>query len=392
MMAGMDVALVTETFPPEVNGVAMTLGRLADGLRRRGHRLHLARPRQARGERAACGEDFAELLLPGLPIPGYPGLRFGLPARAALVPAWRARRPDVVHVATEGPLGWSALAAARDLDLPVSSSFHTDFDAYSGHYGIGWLRGMIERYLRRFHNRTQATLVPTESLARRLAGADFRGLRVIARGVDTRLFHPARRSAALRASWGAGDATLVAACVGRLAPEKNLGLAIVAFDALRALHADARLVFVGDGPQKSALAARHPEHVFAGMRHGEDLAAHYASADLFLFPSRTETFGNVTLEALASGLGVVACDCAAAGELIENGRNGLLAPPGDDAAFVRCAETLAGNPALRRRMRLRAAASVATLDWERIHDAFAGTLGDIARSHARRRRHFEAAA
>lgn len=382
----MRIALVTETYPPEVNGVAMTLGRLADGLRRRGHDLHLVRPRQQRGEPVAKESDFSELLVGSLPLPRYPGLRFGLPAQGALLKAWRAQRPDIVHVATEGPLGWSALAAARRLELPISSSFHTNFDAYSQHYGIGWLRGSIERYLRHFHNRSQVTLVPTQEIALRLASADFQNLMVMARGVDTKLFSPQRRSAELRRQWGANDNTLVVATVGRMAAEKNLDLAVFAFEGMRRACPNARMVFVGDGPEKSALATRHPEHVFAGMRHGEDLAAHYASADIFLLPSLTETFGNVTLEALASGLGVVAYASAAAGELIDDGIDGLLAPPGDEQRFVHAAVALAADRSLLARLRLRATARVSRLDWEAIHDAFAGVLEDLVRMHARRSR------
>ncbi len=390
-MGGMDIALVTETFPPEINGVAMTLGRLADGLRRRGHRLHLVRPRQLSDgaptqtdELSETGnetgnETFSETLATGLPIPGYAGLRFGLPATHALLRAWRAARPDIVHIATEGPLGWSALRAARKLGLPVSSSFHTNFHAYSSHYGIGWLRSPINGYLRSFHNRTDATLVPTRDLARSLGAEGFKQLRVVSRGVDTQLFNPGHRSTALRARWGADNTTLVVSYVGRLAAEKNLDLVTLAFDAIRRVRPDARMVFVGDGPKKSALAARHPEHIFAGMRRGDDLAAHYASTDIFLFPSLTETFGNVTLEALASGLGVIAYDHAAAGELIESGRNGLLAPAGDAAAFIEAATTLACNPQHLARMRVRAATRAAAHDWEYIHDAFAGVLEEIAR-------------
>lgn len=380
----MRVALVTETYPPEVNGVAMTLGRMVDGLRRRGHAVHLVRPRQQGEEVPAQTEGFAETLVRGLPIPRYEGLRFGLPARDALVAAWKRERPDIVHVATEGPLGWSAVNAARALGLPVSSGFHTNFDAYSRHYGFGWLRRPIAAYLRGLHNRTDATLVPTRSLVRDLATQGYRKLSVVSRGVDTWLFNPARRSESLRASWGAGPDDLVAAYVGRLAPEKNLHLVLAAFAAIRAVRPEARLLFVGNGPMAKTLAERHPEHLFAGLRRGADLAAHYASADLFLFPSLTETFGNVTAEALASGLGVVAYDCAAAADLIEDGLNGRLAPPGDAAAFMNTAATLAADRDGLARLRAQAAPSVAHLDWESIHDAFAAAIARTVATHKRR--------
>jgi len=369
------IALVTETYPPEVNGVAMTLGRLAGGLVARGHHLQVVRPRQ---NNEAMGKAVAgELLTPGLPIPRYPELRFGLPARGRLWRAWRERRPDVVHIATEGPLGYAALAAARRLDLPLISSFHTNFHSYSRHYGIGWLRRGIEAYLRWFHNRTAATLVPTAALAAELADQGYHGVQVLARGVDTELFHPARRSHALRARWGAAGRGPVCLVVSRLAPEKNLDLAFAAFAAIRSRRPDARMVCVGAGPQAEALARRHPDVVFCGMRTGEDLAAHYASADLFLFPSLTETFGNVVSEALASGLPVVAYDRAAAGELVENGRNGLLAAPGNVPAFLAASAKLARDLEAAD-WRAACAASVGHLGWDKIHDRYAELLHGIA--------------
>jgi glycosyltransferase involved in cell wall biosynthesis len=362
------VALVTETWPPEVNGVAMTVARLADGLRERNHALQLVRPRQARTDTPAAGDSppFHEVLLRGLPIPRYPHLKMGLPAKARLLSLWALQRPDVVHIATEGPLGWSALQAALRLQLPVVSDFRTNFHAYSTHYGIGWLNKPIVGYLRRFHNRTHCTMVPTEALRHGLAAAGFDRLRVVARGVDTRLFNPARRSAALRAAWGADEDARVVVHVGRMAPEKNLGLLADAFDAMRASDPALRLVLVGDGPARKALQARCPQAVFAGMQQGEALAAHYASADLFLFPSLTETFGNVVPEAMASGLAVLAYDHAAATQLIRHGGNGVLAPFDDAGRFVGEAVRLAAERARADTVRRAAVATAARLGWDRI--------------------------
>ena len=217
------VAVVTETYPPEVNGVAMTLARMVEGLHRRNHDVQLIRPQQDGRETAECGVRFHEVLTRGLPIPRYPNLRMGVPSKRTLVRLWGRHRPDVVHIATEGPLGWSALQAALHLKLPVSSDFRTNFHAYSEHYGIGWLCKPIMAYLRKFHNRTQCTMVPTDALQRELEASGFRRLAVVTRGVDTLQFAPQRRSDALRAQWGVGATDLVVACVGRLAPEKNLG-------------------------------------------------------------------------------------------------------------------------------------------------------------------------
>jgi glycosyltransferase involved in cell wall biosynthesis len=197
--------------------------------------------------------------------------------------------------------------------------------------------------------------------------------------VDTRLFTPARRSAELRRQWGLGPDDLAVVCVGRLAPEKNLPLVLSAFATIRQRRPDARLVLVGDGPARAGLQRRHPEHVFAGMRKGEDLATHYASGDLFLFPSQTETFGNVTLEAMASGLGVVAYDYAAAREHLVDGENGLLVPFGDARAFERDSLRLATDPALLSALRRQARLSAEGVSWDHIVDAFSDALASIAR-------------
>jgi glycosyltransferase involved in cell wall biosynthesis len=378
------IAVVSETYPPEVNGVAMTTGRNVQGLLRDGHTVQLVRPRQHAKDIAAQTGGFDEWLVPGLAIPRYDMLRMGLPAKQALLRQWSQKRPDVVHVVTEGPLGWSALAAARQLYLPVSSGFHTNFHSYSRHYGIGWLKGPITAYLREFHNRTDATLVPTADMAGELAHAGYRNLRVVARGVDTQLFSPARRSAELRRSWGIGDDDLAVIYVGRLAAEKNLRLLISTFFAIREQAPNARLVLVGDGPERRRIAAACPDCVFAGMRSGEDLATHYASGDLFLFPSVTETWGNVTTEALASGLAVVAYDYAAAHVLIEDGQNGLLAPRGDHLAFIAATLRVARDPQLRAGLRFRAREGVARMDWGSVVGDLVSSLSAVIRSHRRK--------
>ena len=276
------ISVVTETYPPEVNGVAMTIGRMIDALLDRGHAVQLIRPRQHRDDWPRCEQQLDILPLPGFPIPFYRELRMGFPAGRRLTEQWRETPPDVVHLVTEGPLGRSALDAARRLGLRVISDFHTNFHRYSRHYGAGLLAWPIMAYLRRFHNQAHSTLVPTEELAMELRALGFTNLGVLARGVDTRMFSPDHRDPALRRTWGAGPNDLVALCVGRIAAEKNLHLALNAYQTLREIHPTARLVLVGDGPLASRLQARYPDVIFPGMRIGADLAAHYASADLFL--------------------------------------------------------------------------------------------------------------
>jgi glycosyltransferase involved in cell wall biosynthesis len=360
------VAVVTETYTPEVNGVALTVARFVEGLRRRNHQIQLIRPRQSETDSAGSGARFEEVLLHGLPIPRYPHLKMGLPARRALAQCWTFQRPDLVHIVTEGPLGWSALQAALKLKLPVCSDFRTNFHAYSRHYGVGWFKKPILAYLRKFHNRTLCTMVPTEAMRAELAALGFRNLVVVSRGVDAARFNPKWRSAALRSRWGVGTDDPAVLHVGRVAPEKNLTTLFAAFEAMRARASSARLIVVGDGPALPGLRARYPDVVFAGVRTGEDLAAHYASGDIFLAPSLTETYGNVTIEAMASGLAVVAYDYAAAAEHIESGENGVLAAYGNDEDFVAAAAGLVTDSKHARALGAHARETAKALDWARV--------------------------
>ncbi|HQS98872.1 MAG TPA: glycosyltransferase family 1 protein [Thiobacillus sp.] len=372
------IAVVTETYPPEVNGVAMTLGRIVDGLQVRNHQIQLIRPRQHVGDIPTPTATLTQHLQRGIPLPRYEGLKMGLPAKTALTKLWTKHRPDVVQIATEGPLGWSALAAANKLRLPVASDFHTNFHSYSNHYGFGLLRRAIVAYLRKFHNKAAVTLVPTDGIRRELEASGYENIEVIGRGVDTRLFHPGRRDAALRAQWGVDENTPVALYVGRLAAEKNLALVFDAYDAMRAVTPATRLVLVGDGPERAGWQTKRPDAIFCGTQIGEALAAHYASADVFLFPSLTETWGNVTIEAMASGLAVIAYDCAAAEEVIRHCENGLKAPPEDSAGFKQLAAGIAADRPQQRRLGTAASARAAQLSWDAIVDGFEHVLLRLA--------------
>ena len=360
------LAVVTETYPPELNGVATTASRFVEELRRLGHQVQLVRPRQRGSDAGKEEAGFEQFLVRGLAIPRYPDLKLGLPAKRSLERLWAFRRPDVVHVVTEGPLGWSALQAAAKLKLPVVSDFRTNFHAYSNHYGVGWLKKPILAYLRKFHNRTLATLVPTDALRADLAASGFKRLKVIGRGVDTRTFDPAFRDEALRAQWGAAPRDPVLLSVGRLAAEKNLETLVNAWREARRRVPRAKLVLVGDGPLRRELHKRLPEAVFCGVRSGADLARHFASGDLFLFPSLTETYGNVTLEAMASGLAVVAFNYAAAAAAIANDESGVLVPYGDATEFVAQAATLAADLPRARRFGQAARVEAVGRGWTRL--------------------------
>ena len=370
----MRIAVVTETYPPEINGVALTVQTLVVGMADDGHELLLIRPHQPGVSTLPPPKPIRELLVRGAALPKYPGLRFGFPAGRALERLFAERRPHAVYVATEGPLGWSAVRTARRLGIPVATGFHTRFDSYAGAYGLGPLTSLVRFWLRRLHNASGATVVPTHELREWLEQHGFQRVRVVARGVDTNLFDPVRRSAKLRERWGLGPDGLAVIYLGRIAAEKNLELAIETFERIRDRCPGARFVWVGTGPVAESLSSRHPEYIFAGLRLGEDLAAHFASADLFLFPSLTETFGNVTLEAMASGVPTIAFDYGAARAHLRDREHGRLVAPGDATRFTDAAVALAGDAGLRRSMGAAARRAALGLRPEQVARDFVGLL------------------
>jgi glycosyltransferase involved in cell wall biosynthesis len=279
---------------------------------------------------------------------------------------WSKQRPDLVHIATEGPLGWSALKVAKKLHIPVCTDFRTNFHAYSSHYRVGWLQRPIMAYLKKFHNLADCTTVPTESLKAELEQDGFKRLVVVPRGIDMSRFHPANRTAELRHQWGAQDNDIVLLYVGRVAPEKNLELLASTFEKVKALAPRVQCVVVGDGPSLAALRTQLPWVHFAGAQKGEALAQHYASADVFVFPSLTETFGNVVPEAMASGLATVCFDYAAGQQLIQHGHNGLLCDTQDPQAFTRTTLEAVLNHHLRDQIRAETRSSPALQDWNDI--------------------------
>ena len=377
MRAALHITVVTETYPPEINGVANTMRHLVAGLTDRGHHLHLVRPRQGTDAGGAGDPRPGETLVPGLPIPGYRGLRFGLPVFARLRRLWQVERPDLIYIATEGPLGHAALKAAVALAIPTATGFHTQFEQYSRHYGLGLLAQPIARSLRSFHNRSDATLVPTSELRDRLRAQGYTKVQVFGRGVDTQLFSPTRRRAPLREQWGCGPDAPTLLYVGRLAAEKNIALVLDSFTAAQATLPKARCLLVGDGPERSRLARRFPQFHFVGAKVGVELAEHYASADLFVFPSLTETFGNVVPEAMASGLTVVAFDAAAAHNYIRTGDNGITVYPYDDQAFVNAVVAAARDMKNLPQYGRKARAMAETLGWDRVIDTVEKCLFDV---------------
>ena len=295
--------MVTDTYEPDVNGVALTLGRLVGGLRMRGHLVHVMRASERNGS-----FNPGETAMPSLPLPMYHEVKIGLPSADRFRARWMKKRPDVVYVATESPMGASAVKAARTLEVPVVMGFHTNFHQYMKDYHFSRLETAAVNYLRKLHNRAGMTVVPTD---------------------------PARRDASLRQSWGVWRDEVVFGVVGRLAREKNLVAALGLYTRLQREFPDCgmKMVVVGDGPMMNSLRSEFPDAVFCGMRRGEDLARHYAAMDVLLFASETETFGNVLLEGMASGLATVSYRYAASADVVLDGINGLQAEKGDEEGF-----------------------------------------------------------
>lgn len=373
------IALVTETFAPEINGVANTLHYLCEGLLARHHHVTVIRPAPGKaavarlagiGRPLPSPEHYQEIIVPGLPLPGYAELRLGLPVGGILRRLWRASPPDAIYLATQGPLGWSAMKAANALGIPVCAGFHTNFQSYSRYYGVGFLERLVSAYLRSFHNDVGLTLVPTRKTQSRVEKMGIRNTALWSRGVDCDRFGPALRCETLRIQWGLDEADLAVLYVGRLAAEKNLLQAVATFERVRAIHSRARFILVGDGPLRERLQLRHPDYIFCGMRQDQDLARHFASGDILLFPSKTDTFGNVVTEAMASGLAVVAFDEGAACEHIEDSATGMKVALDNDEGFTQAALRLADQPSLRRRIRKAARTKALTLHWAQLIEQF----------------------
>ncbi len=326
----MRVTIITETYFPQVNGVSRTLGELVRHLRECGDTVQLIHPDYGHPPEAGDRSHPVRSIV----LPFYKELHLPRPPFGSVHQAVASFDPDVVHIATEATLGLSVLRNALRRKLNVVSSFHTNFDQYTGHYGVGWARGIIWRYLRWFHNRTRETYVPSEATIRQLEPMGFERLVLWKRGVDSTLFRPTRPGRfEIRRALGWAPEDLVIGYVSRIAPEKNVDYLADALVLVASQRPGVRVLLVGDGPSRAALESRIGSFArFVGYRKGEDLADHYAAADIFAFPSRTETFGNVVLEAMASGLPVIGVRAGGVGETVQSGTTGILVDPSDPPA------------------------------------------------------------
>ncbi|MEX5287835.1 glycosyltransferase family 4 protein [Acinetobacter towneri] len=373
------IALVTETWPPEINGVARSLQQLCKGLQTLGHKILLIRPEQKQHDDQF--HPYKECLVKAQAIPKYNNLQFGWPQWSKLSQALDEFEPNVVHIVTEGPLGLASLHLAKSKRIPVSSGFHSAFQDFSRFFDLAFLLKPIQHYLKWFHNNTLLTCVPSHDTEKSLRQFGVEGpLVIVGRGVDVKHFSPEFRSIALRARWGAEENTRVMLYVGRLSPEKEVNLIIDAYHSMTQKTEQAvKLVVVGDGPDRQRLEAMnlHGDIIFTGSLSGTALAEAYASADVFTFASQVETFGNVVLEAMASGLPVVAYDYACANLHVRPTETGWLSPLGQYTNLVGHIHRLPDITTLRQ-MGEKARKATLNIGWQHPVQQFEQALYQVA--------------
>lgn len=361
----MRIAIFSEVYWPMVSGVGVTLRRLADALAARGLAV-----RVYTASYPVPGPDRPEVhRSSSLPFFLYPDVQWAFPRRRELVADARAFRPDIVHAATEFALGVAGLRVARELGVPVVASAHTDYESYAARYHLDWAVRPGWRYLRWFYGQSERVLCPSRIYEEHLHSRGVRHTGIWSRGVDPAVFNPAFRSDAWRASVGAGADDLVVTYVGRLAREKNIDLLLEAWERVALRHPRARLALVGRGPLEEEIRALGiPGVHVTGLLTGRDLSTAYASADLFAFPSATETFGNVLLEAMASGLPSIVAAAGGVLEFTDHGANGWLVEPNSVEAIATALDRLLADAPLRRRLAAGALATAASRRWDRMDD------------------------
>ncbi|MGZ8391208.1 MAG: glycosyltransferase family 4 protein [Gemmatimonadales bacterium] len=369
----MRVLYCTDTYPPQLNGVSVVTSLSVEGLTRRGWECAVVAPRYPAtgdwGDQPGTGDGAVEVFsVPSVPLPRYPEVRLAVPRPGSIYDLIKRFKPDLVHCATEFGVGRMGQIAAARAGVPLVSSYHTDFARYADAYGSSWLRGPLSSYLSRFHRRSRRVFTPSTIARQDLMRLDVANVEVWGRGVDAELFHPGRRSPAMRAALGMGS-RFTFVYVGRLAPEKQAEQIIHAFRiASETLPRGViHLIMAGTGPCEAELRAAAPPGVtFLGfLERRSRLPDLYANCDAFVFASVTETLGLVVLEAMASALPVVAAPAGGVRDHLRDGRNGLAYPAGDVGAMARAMVRLAEDWKLTHRLAQGARRTAEALTWER---------------------------
>ncbi len=376
----MRIALFSEVYWPMVSGVGVTLVRLVEALEARGHVVRVYSPTYPLPAGTADRPEAHRS--PSVPLFLYPDVQWAFPRQRELDADLALFRPDVVHVATEFALGRAGIRAAGHLGVPVIASAHTDYEKYARRYGVPFLINVGWVYLRWFYGHAHRVLVPSRFYERTLNARGVHHTGLWTRGVDTRLFNPARRNDEWRARFGVGPDDLLVTYIGRMAVEKDLRRLLAAWRSLGEQRRRAQLVLVGQGPLEQEIRRWAPRGVhLAGVLSGEALAGAYASADLFVFPSPTETFGNSLLEAMSSGVATLAVGAGGVLDYAEHGRNAWLAPPQDTGELRAAMLRLMEDAALRERLARGGLATAAGRSWDTIYDQL---LDDYAKTASRR--------
>jgi len=369
----MRVLYCTDTYPPQVNGVSIVTALSVAGLGRLGWESAVLAPRYPAEAHAAWNDNSAGdtrcaevVSFPSLPLPLYPEVRLGLPRPSEVARLVTRFRPDLVHCETEFTIGRMGQAAAMRAGIPLVSSYHTDFARYSEAYGAAWLRGAVSRYIGRFHRRSRQVYTPSSAAREDLLRLGLADVEVWGRGVDTEIFHPGRRSEALRAALGMGS-RYTFLYVGRLASEKRADQVLDAFRLASEMlpRGVIHLVVAGTGPREAEFRASAPPDVtFLGLLDRRSrLPDLYANCDAFVFASVTETLGLVVLEAMASGLPVVAVPAGGVRDHLRDNRNGLACREGDVQGMAMAMVRIATEWGLSRRLARGARHSVEGLSW-----------------------------
>lgn len=316
--------------------------------------------------------------VPSIPAPGREEYRVSLGLFREARKAFEAFDPTLVHIATPDFVGNRALRLARRHQIPVVASYHTHFSSYLKYYGFEEFEGFLWKYLRRFYRQCEHVYVPSHSMASVLRAHEIkRNLRLWQRGVDTTRFSSERRSESWRHTIGVEDEEILITFVGRLVWEKGLHVFADVLERLEREGVPHKCMIVGEGPARTELTERLPDAIFTGYLGGEALARAYASSDVFFFPSDTETFGNVTLEAMASGLPTVCADATGSNGLVRHGENGFLVPAGNVAAFADHLTRLALDANLRTQMGLASERIAREFDWDTVLARIAGYYNEI---------------
>ncbi|MFD4900347.1 glycosyltransferase family 4 protein [Streptomyces sp. NPDC058411] len=369
----MRVVIVTESFPPDVNGVAHCTLQTARHLAARGHQPLVIAPAGATATTgsASTGDPCPVVRVPSLPLPGYPQVRVALPGRR-LAAALTGHRAELVHLAGPFVLGVRGMAVATRLGLPAVAVYQTDLAGYARTY-LGTGENTAWRRMRAVHSAADLTLAPSTAALRDLTGHGVPRVKLWPRGVDTVRFRPGLRDEALRRALAPGGEKIVG-YAGRLAPEKHVEL-LAGACALPGV----RVVVVGDGPSEASLRAALPGAVFLGRRTGEDLARFFASLDVFVHTGPYETFCQTVQEAMASGVPVVAPAAGGPLDLVAHGSTGLLVPPHDAGAVRDAVAALVADPARAEAFGRTARAAVEGRTWEAVGDQLLGHYDEVLR-------------